>query len=68
MASGLKGMEEGLMQAVSTGPIQTRNDLGTLNGCYIPCLLNILGAVLFLRVGFSIGVLNAFLCFALCLV
>ena len=34
---------------------KTKNNLGTLNGCYIPCLLNILGAVLFLRVGFSIG-------------
>ena len=33
----------------------THNNLGTLNGCYIPCLLNILGAVLFSRVGFSVG-------------
>ena len=36
----------------------TKNSLGTINGCYIPCLLNILGAVLFLRVGFSIGMMG----------
>jgi hypothetical protein len=29
----------------------TKNKLDTLNGVYIPCLLNILGAVLFMRVG-----------------
>ena len=32
-----------------------KNALGTLNGCFIPCLLNILGAVLYLRIGFSVG-------------
>ena len=37
---------------------KTRNNLSTINGCYIPCLLNILGAVLFLRVGFSVGTLG----------
>ena len=31
------------------GPI--KNELGTINGVYVPCLLNILGAVLFLRIG-----------------
>ena len=36
----------------------TRNQLGTINGCYIPCLLNILGAPLFLFVGFSVGMLG----------
>eukprot|EP00040_Diaphanoeca_grandis_P012525 m.63516 g.63516 ORF g.63516 m.63516 type:complete len:926 (-) comp23294_c0_seq1:185-2962(-) len=33
----------------------TKNALGTLNGVYIPCLLNILGAVLFMRVGYVVG-------------
>ena len=36
----------------------SHNNLGVLNGCYIPCLLNILGAVLFSRVGFSVGFLG----------
>ena len=36
----------------------TRNALGLINGCYIPCLLNILGAPLFLFVGFSVGMLG----------
>ena len=36
----------------------TRNALGTINGCYIPCLLNILGAPLFLFVGFAVGMLG----------
>ena len=36
----------------------TRNQLGTINGCYIPCLLNILGAPLFLFVGFSVGMMG----------
>eukprot|EP00041_Stephanoeca_diplocostata_P023775 m.591542 g.591542 ORF g.591542 m.591542 type:complete len:945 (+) comp22380_c0_seq1:148-2982(+) len=33
----------------------SRNQLGTINGVYIPCLLNILGAVLFMRVGYVVG-------------
>ena len=36
----------------------TRNQLGTINGCYIPCLLNILGAPLFLFVGFAVGMMG----------
>ncbi|KAL1515742.1 hypothetical protein AB1Y20_002358 [Prymnesium parvum] len=36
----------------------SHNNLNTLNGCYIPCLLNILGAVLFLRVGFAVGMMG----------
>jgi amino acid transporter len=36
----------------------TKNQLGTINGCYIPCLLNILGAPLFLFVGFSVGMMG----------
>ena len=44
---------------VSNGtPKATRNALGTINGCYIPCLLNILGAPLFLFVGFAVGMLG----------
>lgn len=36
----------------------TRNQLSTLNGCYVPCLLNILGAILYLRIGFSVGMMG----------
>ena len=32
-----------------------RNQLGTINGCYVPCLLNIMGIVLFERLGWGIG-------------
>ena len=39
-------------------PAVSHNNLGTINGCYIPCLLNILGAVLFLRVGFAVGMMG----------
>ena len=31
------------------------NALGTINGCYVPCLLNIMGIVLFERLGWGIG-------------
>ena len=31
---------------------KTFNKLGCVNGVYVPCLLNILGAVLFLRIGY----------------
>merc|ERR1719262_2215617 len=41
--------------SLSPQGVVTKNQLNTINGCYIPCLLNILGAVLFLSVGFSIG-------------
>lgn len=34
---------------------EERNQLGTVNGVYVPCLLNILGAVLFLRIGYAVG-------------
>ena len=36
----------------------SHNNLGTINGCYIPCLLNILGAPLFLFVGFAVGMMG----------
>jgi len=31
------------------------NKLTTLNGCYVPCLLNIMGIILFLRLGWAVG-------------
>ena len=31
------------------------NKLGTINGCYVPCLLNIMGIILFERLGWGIG-------------
>ncbi|EQC25451.1 hypothetical protein SDRG_16670 [Saprolegnia diclina VS20] len=33
----------------------TPNRLGTFNGVYVPCLLNIIGVILFLRLGWAIG-------------
>eukprot|EP01065_Artemidia_motanka_P049085 TRINITY_DN8054_c3_g1_i1.p1 TRINITY_DN8054_c3_g1~~TRINITY_DN8054_c3_g1_i1.p1 ORF type:complete len:1002 (+),score=269.86 TRINITY_DN8054_c3_g1_i1:74-3079(+) len=48
-ASSAGGDEE------SAPPEETATKLGTIPGCYLPCLLNILGAVLFLRIGFSVG-------------
>ena len=51
------------MQPLLAGPgprprQPTHNNLGTINGCYIPCLLNILGAPLFLFVGFAVGMMG----------
>jgi hypothetical protein len=40
--------------------VPTKNKLDTLNGVYIPCLLNILGAVLFMRVGYVVGYVLSF--------
>ena len=34
---------------------KVRNALGTLNGCYVPCSLNIMGAVMFMRLGWATG-------------
>lgn len=36
-------------------PKVIHNKLTTLNGCYVPCLLNIMGIILFLRLGWAIG-------------
>ena len=33
----------------------THNALGTLNGVFVPCTLNILGVILFLRLAWSVG-------------
>lgn len=32
-----------------------KNALGTFNGCFIPCCLNIMGVILFLKLGWGIG-------------
>ena len=34
---------------------ETRNMLGTFDGCFVPCLLNILGVILFLKLGWGVG-------------
>lgn len=40
--------------AASSAPSH-KNQLGTINGCYVPCLLNIMGIVLFLRLSWAVG-------------
>ncbi|CAK4084568.1 unnamed protein product [Aphanomyces euteiches] len=40
---------------VSKDTRTTLNQLGTFNGVYVPCLLNIIGVILFLRLGWAIG-------------
>ena len=35
--------------------VVSRNKLGTFNGVFIPCSLNIMGVVLFLRLGWAVG-------------
>jgi len=51
--------EQLLTPLLKTSPsairIEDKNELGTLNGCYVPCLLNIMGVILFLRLGWAIG-------------
>jgi potassium/chloride transporter 9 len=42
--------------------VVVKNDLGVINGCFVPCLLNILGAVLYLRIGFGVGHMGMFGC------
>ena len=54
---------------VQVGVATSKNQLGTINGCYVPCLLNIMGIVLFLRLGWATGqagvlVTMAILCIA----
>ena len=51
-------MHQTLLSSIPRAAVPTKNNLGTINGCYIPCLLNILGAPLFLFVGFSVGMLG----------
>ena len=42
-----------------TSETVTKNRLGTINGVYTPCLLNILGVILFERLGWGVGQLGA---------
>eukprot|EP01052_Picozoa_sp_SAG31_P024460 SAG31_NODE_2083_length_6490_cov_21.969645_5_plen_131_part_00 len=49
------GTEALLPLAAQHPQANSKNQLNTINGCYVPCLLNILGAVLYLRMGFAVG-------------
>eukprot|EP00045_Choanoeca_perplexa_P015906 m.206806 g.206806 ORF g.206806 m.206806 type:complete len:938 (-) comp17113_c0_seq1:1520-4333(-) len=40
---------------VGIASANSKNALGTINGCYVPCLLNIMGIVLFLRLSWAVG-------------
>lgn len=51
-------IEDGPATLSGRDPHASHNNLGIINGCYVPVLLNILGAVLFSRVGFSVGFLG----------
>jgi len=44
-----------LAESSSSTEIVEHNKLTTLNGCYVPCLLNIMGIILFLRLGWAVG-------------
>ena len=39
------------LAAKDTSPSAGHNNLGTFNGCFVPCALNIMGIILFLRLG-----------------
>lgn len=43
--------------AAAVGAVKAvhKNALGTFNGCFIPCCLNIMGVILFLKIGWGIG-------------
>ena len=56
MHAGLLSPEGGGGEGGGEGA--TRNQLNSINGCYVPCLLNILGAILYLRIGFSVGMMG----------
>eukprot|EP00485_Elphidium_margaritaceum_P002943 CAMPEP_0202707636 /NCGR_PEP_ID=MMETSP1385-20130828/19934_1 /ASSEMBLY_ACC=CAM_ASM_000861 /TAXON_ID=933848 /ORGANISM="Elphidium margaritaceum" /LENGTH=969 /DNA_ID=CAMNT_0049366387 /DNA_START=21 /DNA_END=2930 /DNA_ORIENTATION=+ len=44
--------------AVEQHSAPSKNKLGTINGCYVPCLLNIMGIILFERLGWGVGQLG----------
>ncbi|XP_041479609.1 solute carrier family 12 member 9-like [Lytechinus variegatus] len=44
-----------LDRSISKNPINSARNLSTLFGCFMPCVLSIFSAILFLRVGFAIG-------------
>ena len=39
------------LAAKDTSSSAGHNNLGTFNGCFVPCALNIMGIILFLRLG-----------------
>lgn len=43
------------LAAKDTSSSAGHNNLGTFNGCFVPCALNIMGIILFLRLGWGIG-------------
>eukprot|EP00939_MAST-03C_sp_MAST-3C-sp1_P000184 g184.t1 len=45
---------KGSAASVGDGPVE-HNALGTFNGCFIPCCLNILGIILFQRLAWAVG-------------
>ena len=51
-------MQQDLRTSLMGSSAVSHNNLGTLNGVFVPCLLNILGAPLFLFVGFSVGMMG----------
>eukprot|EP01084_Bolivina_argentea_P108180 193328_1 len=59
--NGIPGSPATTISGFSSSQINNRrlqthhNQLGTINGCYVPCLLNIMGIVLFERLGWGIG-------------
>ncbi len=54
--NGIPGTPTTLSSQIDNNRVQTHhNQLGTINGCYVPCLLNIMGIVLFERLGWGIG-------------
>ena len=67
MKAGLLEKEEGLSAIVSEDGIATtstnqpqKNKLGTVLGVYLPCILGIFGAILFLRLPWAVGQLGLF--------
>lgn len=36
-------------------PTHEKNNLGVVNGVFVPCMLNIVGAILFLRLSWAVG-------------
>lgn len=55
-------MEEDVLPLLGThdasevvGETQEKNNLGVVNGVFVPCMLNIVGAILFLRLSWAVG-------------
>ena len=43
------------LRRYDSSTVVSANNLGTLNGVYIPCLMNILGIILFMRLSWAVG-------------